>query len=266
MKILVSSIHSEFYKSRKTLGFWSAILLPFILCFLVFAGFFAMPGNFDKMNGAEIWNIFSGAIIGVMGSLLLPMFIIFLAYSVNNIEHKADTWKTLFSLPTPKWCVYSAKFLYATFLLFICLMLFASLTFGLGNLLSVLNPRLKFNEYHMGLLLYEIYFKLFLACLGILSIQFLLSLLWPDFIKPMGIGFICTIVAGIITAINWTYAYLDPYAHPGLVTKSMAIHPQGAGTDVAMFDLFSKEVLVSALFTGIFFTIGFFAVQKRSVR
>ncbi len=30
-----------------------------------------------------------------------------------SVEHKADTWKTLFSLPIAKWSVYSAKYVYA---------------------------------------------------------------------------------------------------------------------------------------------------------
>ena len=64
-------------------------------------------------SGAVLWFNFSWAILSVMGSLLLPMLIVFIAYSVNNIEHKAETWKTLFTLPISKFSIYSAKYLYA---------------------------------------------------------------------------------------------------------------------------------------------------------
>src|SRR3978361_2075174 len=101
----------------------------------------------SKGNGNVVWGQFSGAILGVMGSLLLPMLIVFIAYSVNSIEHKSDTWKTLFSLPLSKLSVYGAKYAYAFFLIFLCLALFVLFTLGFGNLLSALKPELKFNEY-----------------------------------------------------------------------------------------------------------------------
>ena len=112
------------------------------------------------------WLQFAGAILAVMGSLLLPMLIVFIAYSVNNIEHKADTWKSLFSLPIAKWSVYSAKYFYAFFLVFLCLALFVLFTLGFGNFLSMLKPALKFNEYHIEKLLAQIYFKLLLLHLA----------------------------------------------------------------------------------------------------
>ena len=80
------------------MGFWSAVILPLLLCLLLFIGFYTHSDKLSHQPGMMLWIQFSGAILGVMGSLLLPMLIIFIAYSVNSIEHKADTWKTLFSL------------------------------------------------------------------------------------------------------------------------------------------------------------------------
>ncbi len=87
-----------------------------------------------------VWLQYAGAILGVMGSLLLPILIVFIGYSVNSIEHKADTWKTLFSLPVSKLSVYTAKYLYALFLLLLCLVLFVTLTIASGELLGTLKP------------------------------------------------------------------------------------------------------------------------------
>src|SRR5476651_900597 len=148
MKGFILSFRSEFYKTRKTMGFWSAVLLPLLLCLLVFVGFFNKSG-IEKEPGMMLWLQFSGVILGVMGSLLLPMLIVFIGYSVNSIEHKADTWKSLFSLPISKLSVYAAKYLYALFLVFLCLALFVLFTIGFGNLLGVLTPNLKFAEYSM---------------------------------------------------------------------------------------------------------------------
>ena len=221
MKGFILSVRSEFYKTRKTMGFWSAILLPLLLCLLLFIGFWDKSDHFINTPGMLLWLQFAGAIFGVMGSLLLPMLIIFIAYSVNSIEHKADTWKTLFSLPISKLSVYGAKYFYAFFLVFLCLMCFVLFTLGFGNLLGVIKPALKFRDYNVAQILTELYFKLFLSSLGVLSIQFLLSLLFRDFLKPMGIGFVCTITGVILSANHWTYAYIFPYCHPSLALQAL---------------------------------------------
>src|SRR6185312_1712041 len=157
MKGFILSFRSEFYKTRKTMAFWSAIVLPLLLCLLIFIGFFSNSEKRANEPGLMLWVQFSGAILGVMGSLLLPMLIVFIAYSVNSIEHKADTWKTLFSLHISKLSVYAAKYLYAFFLIFLCLLLFVLFTIGFGNLLGTLKPQLKFSEYSMASGLLQIY-------------------------------------------------------------------------------------------------------------
>jgi hypothetical protein len=267
MKGFLLSLQSEFYKSRKTLGFWASILLPFILILLISIGFYTHADKFTHIPAMLLWLQFAGAVLNIMGALLLPMYAIFIAYSVNSIEHKADTWKTLFSLPIAKWSVYSAKFLYAVILVFLTLLLFALFTIGFGNLLGVLKPGLKFLEYHTEWVLLQIYFKLFLSALGILSIQFLLSLLWTDFLKPMGIGFVCFIAGVISVGVNWDYAYIIPYAHPMLALKSMmGVHKRGTPPTQIVIDIFTHDVFVSLVVFAVVFVAGFFIVQKKSVK
>lgn len=264
MKDLLLSLQSEFYKSRKTLGFWSAIILPLVICLLVFMGFYSDSAKLVKFPGMLLWMRFSGIIFNVMGPLLLPMLVIFIAYSVNSIEHKADSWKTLFSLPISKWAVYSAKFIYALFLIALSLFLFLSFTIVLGNLLGSLKPELHFADYHMEGLLIQAYIKLFLSSLGILSVQVLLSLLWADFLKPMGLGFVGTIAGAITAGVGWKYAYLFPYASPSLSVKSLPL-PKSDKTNIPV-DIFTDNIYVSLIVFTIIFIAGFYIVQKKSVK
>jgi hypothetical protein len=264
MKGFVLSLQSEFYKSRKTLGFWAAVLLPFLLLLFDAVGYYIKSEQFATSPGMMNWLRFAGIPLNVMGALLLPMFVIFIAYSVNSIEHKADTWKTLFSLPINKWSVYSAKFIYALLLVFITLMLFALFTIVFGNLLGLVKPELKFADYHMETILIQIYLKLFLSSLGILSIQFLLSLLWSDFLKPMGIGFVLFIAGVVCASAGWRYTYTIPYAHPILAIKSLPARPSSS-TDFNI-QIFTQEVFIALAVSAVVFIAGFFIVQKRSVK
>jgi len=209
--------------------------------------------------------------LGIMGSLILPMLIVFIAYSVNSIEHKADTWKTLFSLPISKLSVFAAKYFYAFFLVFICLTLFVLFTIGFGNFLSVVKPSLKFNEYHIEGILTKVYIKLFLSSLGILSIQFLLSLLFRDFLKPMGIGFVATITGVILAGNSWKYAYLFPYSHPMLAIQAIenGAHqksPGPGGMPQITIDIFTREIFISLAIALLVFIAGYFIVLKKSVK
>jgi hypothetical protein len=267
MKGFILSFRSEFYKTRKTAGFWSSVILPAVLCLLLFFGFYSHADKMEHLPGALLWIFFSSAILNVMGSLLLPMLIVFIAYSVNSIEHKADTWKTLFSLPISKLSVYAAKYLYAMFLVFLCLLLFVLFTIGLGDLLGTLKPELKFHDYSMTSALFQIYFKLFLSSLGILSIQFLLSLLFRDFLKPMGIGFVATITGVVLAVNNWDYAYLFPYSHPMLALNMLPQHhKKNTGIPTITIDIFTKEIYVSLIIAAVVFIGGYFIVLKKSVK
>jgi hypothetical protein len=266
MKGFILSLRSEFYKSRKTLGFWCSILLPFLICLLIFVGFLSHSSKVAALPGQFLWMTYANTILNIMGVLLLPMYIIFIAYSVNSIEHKADTWKTLFSLPISKWAVYSAKYFYALFLVFLTLLLFYLFTIGSGNLLNTLKPELRFNEFHMESFLGQVYLKLFLASLGILSIQFLLSLIWSDFLKPMGIGFIGTIAGIILGATGWEYNYWIPYAHPLLAISGLLKHKATGAMPALSVTMFTNEIYVSLGAALVFFVAGFYIVQKKSVK
>ena len=135
MRSLYISLTSEFYKSRKTLAFWAAIVLPIVICGLIMIGFYSGSAKILKFNypGLVLWGQFSGATLGVMGMLILPFYVMFMAFSVNNIEHKNDTWKTLFSQPLNKLSIYAAKYAYAVALLFICIFLFGIISGNSGR-------------------------------------------------------------------------------------------------------------------------------------
>jgi len=269
MKGFILSLRSEYYKSRKTAGFWGPIILPIVLCALVAYNFYIDAPKFKMLPSMLLWMRFSGGIMGVMGTLLLPILIVFISYSINSVEHKADTWKSIFSLPIPKASIYISKIVYAILLIFLCLFLFCAFTIGLGNLMGRLNPDLKFGDFNFNSYLISVYFKLFLSSMGILSIQFLLSLLFRDFLKPMGIGFIATITGVVAVVQQWSWNYLFPYSHPLLAMQSLAgpHRPNMLGIMILPeVQIFTREVWVSLIIAAVVFAAGFVIVQKRSVK
>ncbi len=261
MHPFILSLRSEFYKSRKTLAFWSAVILPVAICGLVATGYFINSHKVINNPAALQWLRYMGSILGVMGVLLLPMFVIFAAYSVNNMEHRSEMWKSLFSMPLNKWTIYGSKYVFAVILNAICLFLFATLIIGTGNLLGLLKPELKFQDFSIARTAYELHLKLFLSTLGMLSIQFFLSLIWSDFIKPMGIGLIGTIAGLISTNTGWEYAYTIPYAHPMLSLMS-----GGGKGKMPEVTFVTRETCISLAVALAAFVAGYFILLKRSVK
>jgi hypothetical protein len=74
MRSLIISLHSEFYKSRMTLAFWAAILLPLVICGLITIGFFSNAEKVIARNYPPdaLWGFYSGTALGIMGMLILP--------------------------------------------------------------------------------------------------------------------------------------------------------------------------------------------------
>ncbi len=262
MKSLYYTLHSEFYKSRRTLAFWSTLLLPLLICGLVFMIFFLKSRDLISYVNASkdhsLWNYFMEMILTPMGILILPMYIIFMAYSVNSIEHRGEMWKSLFSLPNPRWSIYFGKALFALMLVFLCLFLFAMLTWVGGTWLGRLKPELGFQNRAVGHFLSAIYFKLFLASVGILSIQFFMSLVWPDFLKPMGFGFLMLIIS--LIALRWQYSYFIPYAQPALLVKTICDLQDGP------VHLLSKENTANLLLALLAFPLGYFIISARNIK
>lgn len=257
----ILSLQSEFYKSRKTLAFWSAAVLPVVICGIIAAGYFANSAGLANVPGEAQWVRLIGSIMGVMGTLLLPIFVVFVAYSVNSIEHRADMWKSLFALPLNRWSIYASKYLFAVALITICLTLFCTLLLASGSILGSLKPELKFQEFDAAPIVVDLHLKLFLSALGILSIQFLFSLLWSDFLKPMGIGFLGTIMGLIAANSGWEYAYAIPYAHPAL--GIMGTRTKGSIPEVTFL---TNETYVSVMVAAATFLLGYYIVSRKSIR
>ncbi|RYG13267.1 MAG: ABC transporter permease [Chitinophagaceae bacterium] len=262
MRSLLVSLTSEFYKSRKTLAFWSAILLPLVICVLMSWGFINQATKLANDPAMVLWFRYITAILGVMGVLLLPVLVIYNTYAITNMEYKGDTWKSLFSLPLPKLSIYTSKYIYIVFLTFLTMFLFAVFIIGSGHVIQFIKPELEFGDYNPNTIIIKFFGKLFLSSIGIISIQFLMNLMWNDFLKPFGIGFLMTIMGIITASVNWKYVDYLPYAYPNLtVTKIMATKG-----DINKMIVFDQGIYNSLICGAVVFIIGYFIVAKKTIK
>lgn len=251
----LSLIRHDFFKIKDTLAFKSAFIIPFLLNLLIVVVFITKAEEFIKLNDANIWYRYMSFILGVMGSLILPMYIIFLTFSINDIEHKADTWKNIFSYPIEKRKVFLSKWITSVLIFALFILCFYLFTMLAGFLLSHVEPRYGFQNHSMWSLLFQAYLKLFISSLALLSLQFFFSMLWSDFMKSMGIGLVLTIASMII--FRWEYIYIIPYAQPIYSVSNLF----EASKETAVN--FNSKELYYAISTGLIFTALSYLIMKR---
>lgn len=262
MRSFFVSLSSEFYKSRKTLAFWGAILLPLVICFLMSWGFISQAHKLANDPAPVLWFRYISAILGVMGVLLLPILVIYNTYAITNMEYKGDTWKSLFALPLSKFSIYTSKYLFIVFLTFMTMFLFAVAIIGSGHVIQIVKPQLEFGDYNPNTIIIKFFGKLFLSSIGIISIQFLMNLMWTDFLKPFGIGFLATIMGIITVGVNWKYVDYVPYAYPNLTVHKIM---QTKG-DLNKMIVFDQGIYNSLICGAIVFVIGYFLLAKKTIK
>lgn len=254
MNSLIKAFQSEIIKSRRTYGLLISILIPLLISSIQFFIFFIKHEYFAKF-GFNPWHIMGGNLFNSMGILVLPLYIVIIAYLINSTEHKSGAWKYIFSLPVPKFSIYSAKILMTFYWLLIFCLSTTLLFLTSGALLSKIRPDIGFQDYNSNSLIIISFIKLYISGAGILSIQFFISIYWKDFIRPVGIGVACVIVALILS--SWDNIFIFPYSHPNLISKSFSAQE---------FDVFIRPIITSIVYSLIFFPVGYFLLSKQEVK
>jgi hypothetical protein len=81
----------------------------------------------------------------------------------------------------------------------------------------------------------------------------------------MGLGFVATLVGITVASKSWEYSYAFPYAHPMVALSSMVKHNNGPVKELQI-DMFTKDIFVSLGVAVVVFVVGYFIVQKKSVK
>jgi len=141
------------------------------------------------------------------------------------MEYKNNTWKQLHTTPQRFTTVFFAKF---SVILLMTLKFF--LFFNIGIILSGILPTLIFNGSLPNESIPLMPFlrgnaNVFLTCLPIIAIQYLISLNFKNFLVPIGIGLLGLI--GSLIGMMWKYIWVSPYSYPSMmVVKFTSINIQ----------------------------------------
>lgn len=215
--ILINSLQSEWLKTRRSAASWLCITGGFFLPLLFMIG--ALK-NGDTLNNAAIhgnaWMGYARHLWQFMGILLLPIGIVLAASLIAQTEYRNNTWKQLHTTPQSYTVIFTAKFI-TIFLMTVKFFIF----FNIGMWLSAVLPSLIFDgrlpddPLPVDFLL-RLNAKMFICCLPVIALQYLMSMLFRNFLVSIGIGMLA-VVASLILIEAWEYAWISPYSYTALL-------------------------------------------------
>ncbi len=211
---LIRSIQAELIKLKYLPILWLCATVVFAILLVVFTSHY-IDVNSVATLGRSPWlkiKTASAAIFSVF--MIIPFVVLFISAAVY-IEHQAKGWKQQYTVSTSRAAVFFSKLLSLLLVILITLFILIIGLIACAYLLNFLLPELEFNYYKIPIF---IFFKTlahtFLATLGVIGIQYFLSLRFKGFLIPAGFGIVAFIIGIILGSVNNPLAVYYPYSYP----------------------------------------------------
>jgi hypothetical protein len=237
----LQSFSAELLKVKSSVGFWVAIIAPFIQGFIHFCVFFFNGKNFIKAN-TDIWGLFIHSIWGFWAVLFLPLIIGIQTSLVNGLEHQTEGWRNLFCLPIPRWYVYLSKILMCLLLIFISNALLVPVTVFVGYLLGFLEIGDFIHQFLPNYLwLYP--FVMTIGAFLIIAFHWAFSLVVRNFFVCAGLAVVLTLF-NIIISNEKDISIYSPWCFPIASTEFLSNIHDVTSFKIMIFSLLSGSVLI----------------------
>ncbi len=213
------SIQAEWLKLKNSGMIWLCLASSlFIPALMTLATFFS--GNeFDGPATSNPWDQFIGRIFAGFAAFFYPVFLVLIIVRLTQIEFRHGGWKLIETQPIKRLWLYLAKFNIATVLSAFILLGVLMFSFAGGGLLALIKPQLGFGHFFPELLpVFKFMFRLWIAALGLIAVQYVLSIWINNFALTFGIGLISTIAGSIMAGFG--VADWFPYGAPSFTLTS----------------------------------------------
>jgi hypothetical protein len=204
------------------------------------------------------WERYLKSGTAVFSAFVLCPFTIFLISSIAFIEQKANAWKFLYTMPTSRYKLYLGKLTVIVIIISATILTLFILLVASAYLLDFLYPEYEFAYHSLDLVsVAKKTLRSIIAILGVVGIQYFISMLSKHFILPIGIGVLGFIIAFLLCVANSKIALYIPFAYP------MIVHPStGFRYEHVQGEWLSNVEIYSILVFIVFVSIGTFTKLK----
>ena len=236
MTIFLRVLWAESLKMKRTVALRMAVIAPAVVVLLVVFLTSQAPSlilNSPARYGSP-WMALARLPLVFWAILMMPLYVTLETALIAGLEHAENHWKSLLTLPIPRWTPYLAKLLMAATL--ICTST-ALLVLGIvlaGLVLPMLQPQLHFGSS----IPWSAILKLSAQITGLaflsLVIQHWVSLRWRSFSVATGVGIVAMLI-GYVMVLNssqggswsiffpWALPMLPLARNPGHVGQALVI-------------------------------------------
>lgn len=173
--------------------------LPVLLVFLAFCFY----GTMLVKPGRAAWPTFLLSAWHTWAGLVLPLVLLLLATLVVQIEHRATAWKHLYALPVGRGTLLLSKLLLLVGLSLGLQVLYTLLLLLAGLALSWVRPGLGLAPAALPVAaLATLLGRTYVATLGLLAVQYVLSVARRSFVVPLALGLAGLILALVLTSLS----------------------------------------------------------------
>lgn len=233
--------YTEFIKLKNTFALWLTISGAVFVPFILFATYLSDVGAFVPAEGVDPWEDFmvrtlNGCCFFSTGFVLLIIGLII------HIEHRANAWKHLFSLPISRGSIYLSKVVLILVMIISFFVLYLSFSVISGVTLGYAVPEFGFARFPVpGIHLLRFVAEFFISILPMVFLQFWMSFRLKNLITSLGIG-LGGLMIGLLLK-GWKYITYLPHAAP----FQMLNYQEGDAAGRTPFYLLS--VVYAVLFT-----------------
>lgn len=211
---MIHYIQAEFTKLKYPPIIWLICATVISISVLIY---FAHYHDIESVStiGKNPWLKIWGAGIGLFSIFMKVPFLVLLISAAIFIENQNNTWKYQYSAPVSRSKILMIKLCSLFILIILTYVIYAVSILGVAYLLNFLRPETEFSYYPIAF--NEFASRALLTVinsLGIIAIQFFLSLRFKGFLVPAAIGIVAFIIALIVGITNTPISQYFPYAYP----------------------------------------------------
>ena len=259
----IRSISAELMKLRYAPILWLCFFVLFMIIGLVFISSYLDQANIVQL-GRNPWERHMGGALGMYAVAILSPFIVMLVSTSVFIENHSLGWKFAYSTPRSRSHIFYAKLLAILIILVCVTAILLLLNILLAYFLDFLLPEIEFRYHKLDLAQAMTgYIHVMISALGVLGIQYFLSLRFKGFLVPMSFGVLAFIVGIIAGSMNKPFVLYYPYSYPNIVRDHRMFTIDNIG--ITQHGWFNNVELLSILVFVVFIAFANFLEVRKDV-
>jgi len=259
----IKSLQSELIKLKYPPILWLVAFVLLSIFAIVFSAYI-IDINKTVLLGVSPWIKLNASIRSIYSIFIGIPFVVLFISAALNIEHQNHGFKQLYSLPKKRSVLIIYKLVTLVFSFIIVSFLLVLGNVLIGYLLNWIYPESEFSYYNLPILsLMKSYFYVLISFLGIIGIQFFLSLRFKGFLVSASIGILAYVFGIILSSLNNTFSIYFPYCHPTIARNNGVFNTEMLNINQ---DVFLNQVEVTSIIVFILFVcLGIFSEKARNI-